>query len=801
MEEKQFVGREKEIQDFFDNYMIVNSEKNQVLQYYGVPGIGKTSLACELYDNLIKNDCLSIMYSLKQEPRPSKINILIILAKKLTEIEKGSLFSFPLFYTALITYYMKLSGNNVDYLNKKYDSVLTKIPVASSVLNALGGLVENCFAATSISMILDQVLAAGQNLKSKIDAKKYKQEISEIYAYNVEQIEDKIEYFFIKDMSYNYQNYQERRLYIFLDTYEVVKNTELESTDYYGDDWLRNSNNSLINSIPNSTWIFVARNKLEWNETYRNNYELADAIELRPLDEVTVQEYLVGKGIVEKDFIDGLYKLTKGSPLFMELCAKRYQEIVEGGGNPSINALGNDLSIVTIRFLKNMDPISLDVAYLLASLVKWTDEEVYEIANRMNNILAFSVPSYNQIVTQSFIVTDIDKKRFMQDIVQKTIYDYLKKLTGLICIRNIRKATFEYIAQNIELSELDFFEQFLFNIDLCHEEGISIFKLLDASIVELIESRIVEYLKTWRRYSLHQLELSRSLFYKTFNDSKNIQYRTIVLSRYLYELRHNGKNSDALKLINKHIQDDFLNKDRILIEQVHALLLDEDKHDEARTIINKIELENMDDFSGIILYYYAKRSLSENFLEAFKYINKLISLYKENQREGNDEQILKLEVEKLTLNTAFIGFEAAKEQYRLLIKEAQEKYGKNNYATLYVESAYYFNFYLQNEFPKKAQKGNRKGVMLDAMKIHNRLREIEKADMCLKYTSEIYYMQYVLAVIYKNLRNEYATIELIKKNYEIIEKNDFLKSEKRRMDQLREAAETSFGVNIGLEVK
>ena len=456
---------------------------------------------------------------------------------------------------------------------------------------------------------------------------------------------------------------------------------------------------------------------------------------------------------------------------------------------PTVAALGEDLSIVTIRFLKNMDPISLDVAYLLAVLGKWTDEEVYGIANLMNNILAFSVPSYNKIITQSFIVSDEENKRFMQDVVRDTIYKNLKKITGLICIENIRSACFRYLAKNEKLPEKKFFDTYLYYLDNCMGEEIKIGVVIDKSTQSIVDNRLIGYIENWREPRTEQyfwvkrlIELTIDSSYTEENHSQ--EYTTMVYSRYLYEIRHMGKNADAIKLSKFILQDNSsINKDRIRIELVHAYLMDRNRHKDAKNFFKKINLQNLKDEEGIRLYYYAAKSLEDNLDRRIEHIDKLIGLY-EMSGQSYYSAVINLKTEKIGIELPKLKMDEADKKYKELLDEIQKVSGKNSLTSLSVESQYYYGFYCQAAIKHAAEINSTEEIVSEIEKIKKRLEEIEEENPYVKDSNYVFYIRYTIVYLLMAIGKFKSANIYLEQNYKTIEKNDALISEKKLLDDL-----------------
>jgi len=113
-------------------------------------------------------------------------------------------------------------------------------------------------------------------------------------------------------------------LVIFLDTYEKLVNGMLSVGESLNNDrWIR----GLILNIPNVLWVIAGREKLKW-EAFDSAW--SKALEQHLLGSLTQNDstqFMQSAGITDPALLEGLYQLTDGTPVYLDLCADRYDHL------------------------------------------------------------------------------------------------------------------------------------------------------------------------------------------------------------------------------------------------------------------------------------------------------------------------------------------------------------------------------------------------------------------------------------------------------------------------------------------
>ena len=191
-------------------------------------------------------------------------------------------------------------------------------------------------------------------------------------------------------------------LVVFLDTYEALVNEAIAAPlQRDRDAWLRSDTGDptgIIFLIPNTLWVIAGRNKLRWGG------ELAAELDqhlITALSQDDSNYFLEKAGIVTKQLRDDIYHLTKGLPIFLDVCVDVYAQYKQRNVvEPDISIFGNKREEIVDRLVKYMDDGTQDMIKFLCGLGEWTDKIAFELGIKTFN---FSQTTYNKIKNFSFI--------------------------------------------------------------------------------------------------------------------------------------------------------------------------------------------------------------------------------------------------------------------------------------------------------------------------------------------------------------------------------------------------------------
>lgn len=484
---KIFTDREQPRASFWKNYEMYKNQMQEngdirVLSYYGIGGIGKSTLLkklmAEMDDNITNPKYVYYDFSFKQDSKSVLESIKSILSKDYK-------FEFPLFDLGLYCYAEKI-GENIS--EPEIKTFIEKSPILDLVVSAAGmipgiGIIPQLFTCADKGYtIAKKLLDTHKTNIIDMDEKTP----SELYAH--------LPYLFALDLTDNLNNSKEP-LVIFLDTYEKLVN-EMSSVGepLENDKWLRGEF-GLIQNIPNVLWVIAGREKLKWE---RFDIEWTQALEQHILGELTISdatEFLKNAGVEESALREQLYHLTKGTPVYLDLCVDTYTKLKEQGVHPQINDFGQDIYALIERFAKYMDRNLKEIVYILACLQSWNDEMATSIIPTI--FPGFTHGLYENVMDLSFI-TKIDEQYYS---IHQTVGSVLLQKCPNEIREKAQKAAANFCKAKSEKQTLfsDEQEYYLRNLlnhgmQSCHTEGELILFYLD----NYIDTKVNTYFEKGR---------------------------------------------------------------------------------------------------------------------------------------------------------------------------------------------------------------------------------------------------------------------------------------------------------------
>ena len=447
-----FTDRENPQEAFERKFRVLNNYRTEVscvLCYYGIGGIGKTSLLnrlCHVLDGdpasprrlLNDMDSYHITFDFGAEGVSSdKRSVLTSLRNQLVAKDPG--FRFYLFDTALVLYAKKIGADVAQ--DSSTSLILNQNPWLNSAVTAVGALPVIGWVSNTLQAIDTFAAAVKDKRKEQLDKAKHENYLRQMYYYEASELLDHLHEYFIQDMYSNMVYYAQKPLVVFLDTYEKYIDTmNSDAISIVNDYWLRKGPGSVIQSIPGIMWVIMGRERLSWAE---DDPFWGEDVPERPLDamseeekdelaEELLEQHLLGD-LSEKDALSFLQKagfrdeelgreiyqkLTKGTPLFLDICVRQY-ETISKTKKPEFSDFGSDLDELVNRYLFYMPAYYKELAYFLALIGNWTDEMVELLAPKVPELKGYSKTRYQEFMKHSFVIRGEDGYCYLHETVKK----------------------------------------------------------------------------------------------------------------------------------------------------------------------------------------------------------------------------------------------------------------------------------------------------------------------------------------------------------------------------------------------
>ena len=413
---KEFTDREEPRRAFWKIFELVeNTMKNQpviqVISYYGFGGIGKTSLLHKLDQELKEKEPESKIEFLDFERLTEFNNNLLDILKVIRQdLKEKYNFTFPIFDLVTYVYETKMGKTATKpELNSIFDE--------NKELGFLKDVISDIPLIGTFAKVIYYADSGKNLIQERLRNQKLRQRLLEIENTSIEDIKEHLAYYFSIDLKENLKN-EKKPFVFFIDTYEKLVNELTQIGNPLKNDlWLR-SDEGLICRVPNIVWVIAGREKLKWQEMDESWQGTLNQHLLGTLSFQDTSCFLKTAGIKDEELIKQIYSLTHGTPMYLDMCVDTYIKLKEQGKEIIISEFEGDTTELVNRFLIYMKDSERDFSIMLAYIPEWTDDNIEEIAMKMNGTFSYSL--YEKVKNFSFIVNN-DGKYSMHESVKDII--------------------------------------------------------------------------------------------------------------------------------------------------------------------------------------------------------------------------------------------------------------------------------------------------------------------------------------------------------------------------------------------
>ncbi|WP_320129617.1 tetratricopeptide repeat protein [uncultured Sphaerochaeta sp.] len=518
-----FTDREEPRKVFWDHFGQLsnrmhnrNEEQNtpylpHPILYYGISGIGKTTLQTKLKQELFEKGKGKYQFARYDFDRNgttlcTREDCIRKLSKQL-----ANNYNFTFFLTELaLVKIANASGDDYSRkkatINKMIDDshVLKPLFIGLNFIPVIGDLINGSLAALEAAETATDkpIMELFQQNKEKY--KKYSMYIQDT---DVDIIQAHIQTFFAEDLEINLKK-AKNPLVIMLDTYEqfinVVGGGGRGSASTI-DDWLKHRRTGLIACTPNVLWVICGQDKLisEAPNTEKDCRESSwaaiglDEYLLGNLSKKDAELYLQKVGIKDTGLIGQLYEVTQGVPVFLDFCYEIFRDIARYPEKQNnIETYGLTPERIIDRYLQGMSDNMLDLIMSMSCLEYWTDNLV---AYLRPDISDFSDTTYGNFLTLS-LVKQVDNRYFMYSVVRELVFKSIKSPMLITRIRG--KAALYFKEKMVEGKNLqeqagNLASYVLYSLSQCRDDfqALILFKEIKEPLNSLIDARFFEEAK------------------------------------------------------------------------------------------------------------------------------------------------------------------------------------------------------------------------------------------------------------------------------------------------------------------
>ena len=488
---KEFTDRDEPRKAFWARYEKMCNEGSTIINFFGAGGVGKSALLKKIeeeikhrdsmrnkqckyikYDFSIGTDTREVLrtfkfqlsnygcnfplfdigdyyYSLKvgQDAAPPRtptaleqIPLVKKLTKNLSKANSVSGSAMSVFNTTKILFQSTNDLKKKDWLDFFIGESLKYLGNAMPIMRTITTLmsVADMFLEEYLDRkgLLDEF---HKSIRNELNALRQDKDPMAVYEY--------LPVLFAVDVG-DWMEETKNKLVIFLDNYEslISVTSFITSEQLKRDLWLRGYN-GLIRLIPNTLWTIAGRNKLKLDD------DLAKELEQHLIGALSSNDsnrFLEKAGIKNSRLRNKLCKLTKGYPIFLDLCVNVYVEHKrQYNEEPTIEAFGKKHEEVVGRIFRYIDAAGAtatkDMLEFLCVLNVWTDKLAHKIGRMA--LRNFSPNNYKLVKNFSFIrAENIENENISLKIYRfdKTIQSLLITDCDKFLIEDVRKIADDY---------------------------------------------------------------------------------------------------------------------------------------------------------------------------------------------------------------------------------------------------------------------------------------------------------------------------------------------------------------------
>jgi len=393
---KKFTDREVPREIFLKRVNLASNESIKdkgfhVLVYYGVGGIGKTSLINQLIIDLTENYPNSVYTRLDFIDPSSRIASRVLL-NLINNISGKIKIRFPHFDLAYSIHFKK---KNPDFVFKKKEMPFES---EASIIGNILGVIDGLGVAGAVTGIVNKAyeLHARHGLNKEV-----KKELSELEDLSPLEIEERLPAYFAYDLRIALDQKNVPVFAIFIDTYEALwSGIKNEAKIFTADAWIR----ELVAQLPGVIFVICGRERLRWEEIEPEWIRFVEQHLLDRLDKKDASEFLITCGVKEEDIRNKILSASNGHPYHLDLSVDTYFERKNQGVELDPKHFGSNRREILDRFLRNLETSEIETLKIL-SVPRYYNENIFEyLVNKMNT--GYPITQFDDFNRFSFVSYD-----------------------------------------------------------------------------------------------------------------------------------------------------------------------------------------------------------------------------------------------------------------------------------------------------------------------------------------------------------------------------------------------------------
>jgi tetratricopeptide (TPR) repeat protein len=360
-----------------------------VLVYYGVGGIGKTSLRKQLQQLVVGDDrVVSGVLDFDVASYRDQETALFALRK---ELQRQYQISFPTFDVAYAVYWQKTRPQTP--LSKE------TLPLLEDSVHLLDIVhLAKDLPFVGIVARLGVLVVKGSQLVKSWWERRGHAELKGLAEMEPLDIANRLPMFWAADLK---DHLAEKQLsaVVFLDTYDALVETErAEGKLRERDAWVR----ELVAHLPEVLWVICGREQLAWDKTDPEWERVLDQHLIGGLADSDARQFLAACGIADPAIQNAIVTSSQGVPYFLDLAVDTWLEIKEGH---RLEPVAEDFAHTKLemfdRFLRHLTPAEIETLKVLSAPRFWDYDRFKLLVSEYQT--GYSLTAFPDLCRFSFI--------------------------------------------------------------------------------------------------------------------------------------------------------------------------------------------------------------------------------------------------------------------------------------------------------------------------------------------------------------------------------------------------------------
>lgn len=570
---KEFINREVPRKLFYDILGSKPPFNKNVLMYYGIGGIGKSSLIMNLKEYTRQKEVMFASVDFDDPALRSPYKALISLEKKI-----GT--TFPHFDIAVTLCFIKrnpeFSFHDSGLPNEMSQKVLELLqsPQNVALYNMSSGLTARIYNEYTEYFGLDKAI---------------QEQLAALEERSAADIEDQLPIFFAVDLFRHMAIEGLDKCVLFFDTYELLwEEGRGEENKLRNDAWIRMM--AGMDRLDNILFVLSGRERLQWE---LDSKMWLDKIQLVPLDVLApefAKHYLSLCKIEDEIIQDSIIKASNGHPYYLDLCVDTYYKLKNSNKAITPDFFEGGFQEIQERFFRSLAKNEVTALRAL-SVPRFYDYEIFEMLNRRFHT-GYSMTNFDNFNAFSFIKHESSSKYIIHMLMRDEIKKHIKHdLRNSIdnCMINYYKE--KLTPEKIPVDDIRFyFSELLYHLETSESQE---------QMLARIEAEYIDIIKRLQisgetKYLLEQ-------FLELFNSKRSLLGGTEFFAAMTDMIHLSGEYKEAVELITEYLSefqiDEIANDGyrlKLYIRRIHHQMFYvplQKLHDDLEVIIDLVDQE------------------------------------------------------------------------------------------------------------------------------------------------------------------------------------------------------------------